>query len=114
VLRDVARQAADLRGELAERAPARRAVVAGQPGDLLGDAARVPLGQPREPLELGERQAERLADVADRAAAPVGGEAGDERRVLAADALGYRDYQLLGDVAGHDEVVGGHAAHLVV
>ena len=46
------------------------------------------VGDAREPLELAERQAERLADVADRAAAAVGGEARDERGMLAAVALG--------------------------
>ena len=49
--------------------------LAGQPLDLLGDAVRVPLGDAREPLELGGGQAERLADVADRAARVVGREA---------------------------------------
>ena len=79
------------RAELAERAPARRAELRARVRellDLLGDAARVPLGQPREPLELGVRQAERLAEVADRAARVVGREGRDERGVLAAVALG--------------------------
>ena len=59
--------------------------VPGHAVELVGDARRVPaVGDAREPLELGERQAERLADVADRAAAAVGGEARDERRMLAA------------------------------
>ena len=58
-------------------------------GELLGDAARVPaVGDAGEPLELAEREAERLADVADRAARAVGGEAGDESGVLAAVVLG--------------------------
>ena len=78
VLRDVARQAGDLaaeppnarqRGEWSLRA--RRGA-----RDLVGDALRVPaVREPREPLEVGERQAERLADVADRAARAVGREA---------------------------------------
>ena len=75
----------------------------------LGDAGRVPaVGDAGEPLELGEREAERLADVADRAAAPVGREGGDERGVLAAVALGDGDDQLLADVAREVEVDVGH------
>ena len=105
MLGDVPRQAGDLVRELAERSPARRSAwFAGEPFDLLGDAARVPLGDAREPLELGERQAERLADVADRAARAVGREGGDERGVLAAVALGDADDQLLADVAREVEV----------
>ncbi len=83
-------------------------MVAGQALDLLGDAVRVALGDPREPLELGERQPERLAEVADRAARVVGGEAGDERGVLVPVALGHAHDQLLADVAREVEVdVGG-------
>ena len=109
VLRDVARQAGDLGRQLGERAPARRerrcARASGSSGELLGDALRVPaVGDAREPLELGERQPERLADVADRAARAVGGEARDERGVLAAVALGDPDDQLLADVAREVEV----------
>ena len=82
----------------------------GSSAELLGDALRVPaVGEPREPLELGERQAERLADVADRAARAVGGEARDERGVLAAVALGDGDDQLLADVAREVEVDVGDA-----
>ena len=103
--RDVARQAGDLARQLAERVPARPGVRARDAVELLGDAARVPaVGDAREPLELAERQAERLADVADRAAAAVGREARDERGVLAAVALGDGDDQLLADLAREVEV----------
>ena len=92
VLRDVAREARDLAREPGERAPAPRlelALAVGKPRDLLPDPARVPaVGEPGEPLELGEREPERLADVADRAARAVRREARDERRVLAPVALG--------------------------
>src|SRR5439155_10974866 len=95
VLADVAREARDLPAELRKCTPARRGELAldvGEQLELLGDALRVPaVGDAREPLELGVREAERLADVADRAAAPVRGEARDERRVLAAVALGDGD-----------------------
>ena len=107
VLRDVARQAADLAAEPGERAPARRralGVGVRQLRQLLADAVRVAVGQAREPFELAERQSERLAHVADRAARVVGREARDERRVLAAVALADRDDQLLADVAREVEV----------
>ena len=115
MLADVARQAGDLVRQLAERLPARAGVRPGHAVELLADACRVPaVGDAREPLELGERQAERLADVADRAAAAVGGEARDERGVLAAVALGDADDQLLADVAREVEVDVGDGDHLVV
>ena len=81
---------------------------------LLADAVRVAVGEAREPLELAERQAERLADVADRAARAVGREARDERRVLAAVALADRDDQLLADVAREVEVDVRHRGELAV
>ena len=91
------------------------ACAAGHAVELLGDAGCVPaVGDAREPLELAEREAERLADVADRAAAAVGGEAGDERGVLAAVALGDGDDQLLADVAREVEVDVGDGRELVV
>src|SRR5204863_5985575 len=88
VLRDVAREAGDLAAELAEGPPARRRELRDrvrERRELLADAARVPaVGDARKPLEVGEREPERLADVADRAPRAVGREARDERRVLAA------------------------------
>ena len=108
MLRDVARQAGDLVAELGERAPARReqlAVGVGEQLQLLGDALRVPaVRDARDPLELRVRKAERLADVADRAARAVRRERCDERGVLAAVALGDGDDQLLADVAREVEV----------
>ena len=83
--------------------------------ELLGDALRIPaVRDAGEPLELGERQPERLADVPDRAARAVGGEARDERGVLAAVAVGDRDDQLLADVAREVEVDVGHRHELAV
>ncbi len=118
VLRDVARQAGDLRAALGERAPAGREQLAlgvGKRREILRHLLRVPaLRDLREPLELRVREAERLADVADRAARPVRRERGDERGVLAPVALGDADDQLLADVAREVEVDVGHAAHLVV
>ena len=102
VLRDVARQAGDLRAQLGERAPARRGELlrrVRQQRHLLGDACRVPaVGELRQPLELRERKTERLADVADRAARAIRGEARDERGMLAPVLLGDADDQLLADV----------------
>ncbi len=112
MLRDVARETGDLVCELGEGAPARREqppLGLGQERELLGDLLRVPaVGDPRDPLQLCERKAERLADVPDRAAGAVGGEARDERCVLAAVALGDADDQLLADIAREVEVDVGH------
>ena len=106
------------RAALDERAPARREQLplgVGERRELLRDLLRVPaLGELREPLELGLREAERLAHVADRAARAIRRERRDERRVLAAVALGDADDQLLADVAREVEVDVGDAAHLVV
>ena len=107
VLRDVARKAGDFPREHGEGAPARRAALrldVGKPADLLGDALRASVGDARESLELGERQPERLAEIADRPARAVGGEARDEGGVLVPVALGERDDQLLADVAREVEV----------
>ena len=72
---------------------------------LLGDARGIPpVGEPGKPLELRLRQPERLADVADRTARTVGGEARDESGVLVAVPLRDGDDQLLADVAGKVEV----------
>ena len=72
VLRDVPWQAGDLRAQLCERTPARRRQLlrgVGEHEHFLADAGGVPaVGELCEPLEVGERQAERLADVADCAA----------------------------------------------
>ena len=118
VLRDVAREPGDLVCQLGEGAPARREqppLGLGQERELLGDLLRVPaVGDPRDPLQLGEREAERLADIPDRAAGTVGGEARDERCVLAAVALGDADDQLLADVAREVEVDVGHRDQLAV
>ena len=118
VLRDVARQPCDLARQLGEGAPARREqppLGLGEQGELLGHPGRVPaVGDAREPFQLGERQPERLADVTDRAARPVGREAGDERGVLAPVALGDAEDQLLADVAREVEVDVRHRHQLAV
>ena len=71
-------------------------------------------GDPREPFELGERQAERLAEVTDGPARSVGRETRDERGVLVPVALGELDDQLLADVAREVEVDVGHRVQLAV
>ena len=115
VLGEVARQPGDLVGQLAEGLPARAGVGAGHVLELGGDTGCLPaVGDAGEPLELGEREPERLADVADRAAAAVGREGRDERGVLAAVALGDGDDQLLADVPREVEVDVGHRDELVV
>ena len=118
VLRDVAREPRDLRGEEAERAPALREelpVGVGELRDLVRDPFCAPaVGDASEPFELGVRQPERLAHVADRAARAVGREARDERRVLVPVALGDPDDELLADVAREVEVDVGHRRELLV
>jgi len=72
---------------------------------LLAHFAGVPaVGDAREPLQLGLRKAERLADVADGAAGAVGGEARHERRVLAAVAPRDGDDPPLPDIPREVEV----------
>ena len=118
VLGDVTRQPGDLPGEELERAPALREELplrVGERRDLVCDALGVPaVGHAGEPLELGLRQPERLADVADRAARAVRREARDERGVLVPVALGDADDQLLADVAREVEVDVRHRRELVV
>ena len=117
MLRDVAREPADLGAELAERAPAGRGelrVRIGQRRQLVPDAPGVAVRQARQPFELAEGQAERLAQVADRAARVIGREAGDERGMLAAVLLRHRHDQLLADVAREVEVDVGDGLELAV
>ena len=118
VLGDVTRQPRDLRGQELERAPALREELllgVGECRDLVRDPLGVPaVGHAGEPLELGLRQPERLADVADRAARAVRRKARDERGVLVAVALGDADDQLLADVAREVEVDVRHRRELVV
>ena len=94
VLRDVPRQARNLLGQELKGAPALRGELAlgiGERGDLIRDALRVPaVRDPCEPLELGVRQAKRLADIANRTPRAIRREAGHERCVLVAVALGDR------------------------
>ena len=118
MLRGVPRQSRDLAGEEAERPPALREELllrVGERRDLVRDPLRVPaVGHPREPLEFGVRQPERLPDVPDRAAGAVRREARDERGVLVPVALGDADDQLLADVPGEVEVDVRHGDELPV
>ena len=103
----------------AKRPPARREQPAARASGSAASSSATLVGVPAvgdagEPLELGERQPERLADVADRAARAVGGEARDERGVLAPVALGDADDQLLADVAREVEVDVRHRRQLAV
>ena len=109
VLGDVPRQPADLVRELAERSPAGGGVVSGEP---FATSSATRCGFPSvtraSRSSSANGQAERLAEVADRAARVVGREGGDERGVLAAVPLGDPDDQLLADVAREVEVDVGH------
>ena len=119
VLREVARDADQLRHDLGEFAPAARAgavlelrVVRQLPLDPVGAFMRP--GAAGEAVEFGLGQSERLAGVADRAARAVGGEAGHERGVLAAPAGVDALDQLGADVAREVEVDVGQRVHLLV
>src|SRR4030095_8919289 len=88
---------------------------AGHETELLDNAPRVPaVRDSREPLELAEREAQRLADGADRSSCAVGRAAGDERGVLPAVAVGDRDDQLLANVARKVEIDVGDGVELAV
>jgi len=109
------RQAGDLVGQLAKGIPAWPAVRTGHALELLADPGRIPaVGDTSQALELCEGKPERLADVANRATRAIGGEAGDERGVLAAVPLGDADDQPLTDVPGKIEVDVWDRGHLVV
>ena len=116
VLRDVARQAGDLarrarRGRASAGAELRLAV--GEPPISSATRFGFPSVTRASRSSSANGRPERLADVADRAARAVGREAGDERGVLAAVALGDGDDQLLADVAREVEVDVGHRVELV-
>ncbi len=118
VLREVARQAGDLAAEVRERA---EAAVVGALADavhlreLLAHALGTPaVGAPRQPLEVGRRQPQRLAELADGAARAIGRERRDQRAALAAEAIVHRQDQLLADVAREVEVDVGHGCQLAV
>ena len=102
----------------ASASPARRA--GPQPAERLlhplpGIAARfVDVHGPREPLHLAERQPQRLAEVSDRPARPIGGEGRDQRRTLRSIALVHPRDQLLPNVAGEVEVDVGDLGELLV
>ena len=114
----MARQAGDLAGQRAKGAPAARGQLllrVREAGEVVGDRLGAPaVSDAGEPFEVGVRQAERLADVADGAARPVGREGGDERRVLAAVALGDGDDQSGADVPREVEVDVGDRRQLTV
>ncbi len=67
-------------------------------------AHRPRLGPARDPLELTRREAEHLAELADRAARPERRERGDQRRALAPVALVHARDQDLADVAREVEI----------
>ena len=118
VLGGVAGQAERLAAEAGERAPALglRALLADRRPDVALDrlGVAIDVDHPRDALDLPRRQAERLAEVADRAARAVGGEGGDEGRAVGAVALVDAGDQLLADVAREVEVDVGDRGDLLV
>ncbi len=118
VLGEVPRQPGDLarqRRQRPEAAVAGALGEAGQLGDLALDVGRVPaVGGGGEPRDVGGGQAEHLAELADRAARPVGGERADQRRVPVAVALVHAQDQAGADVAREVEVDVGHRRQLLV
>ncbi len=118
VLGEVTRQPPGLAGQPRQAAPARRR--GPRRTDRLGDvalhlvAARVHVGDLGDALDLARRQAERLGEVANRAARAIAGEGGDQRRPLAAVAIVDARDQLLADVTREVEVDVGHLGDVVV
>ena len=118
VLGGVAREPPRLARQAGKRPPARRR------GPLRADRLRhvrsdrlgavEHVDRAGHPLDLARRQAERLAEVADRAARPVAGERRDQRRALRAVALVDAGDQLLADVAREVEVDVGRLGDLLV
>ena len=107
VLAEMARQAVGLGGQLVQPAPAAfgLAALAQRHGDVLVDGLRRErLRGARDPLDLPRRQPQGLAQLADRAARPVGRKRRDERRPLRPEALVHPRDQHRADVAREVEV----------
>jgi hypothetical protein len=113
------------RGGAAARAPRRRAWPATPSGlrpallaqrdlDVLADRVGPRLRPARDALDLARRQAERLAELADRPARLVGRERGDERGAVAAVALVHAREQDRAHVAREVEVDVGQRGDLLV
>ena len=118
VLREVAGEAGDLPAEVRERPEA--AVVGALAhavglGELLTHAlGAVAVGAACEAIEIGRREAQRLAELADGAARAVGRERRDQRAALAPEAVVHRQDQLLPDVAREVEVDVGHCGQFMI
>jgi hypothetical protein len=112
VLGGVSRQAHDLRGEPGKHPPATgTCALVPEYGLHLGlelPGVAVVAECLRDPVDLLRRQAERLAEIADRPLRSVGREGRHQRRVLMAIALVDAGDQDLPDVAGEVEVDVGH------
>ena len=119
VLREVAREAGDLarqrrrgRGSAGRRRARRRPAARRSSSPTCGGVPAV--GRGGQPRDVARRQAERLAELADGAARPVGGEGADERGLPRAVALVHAHDQPLADVAREVEVDVGDARELLV
>ena len=117
VLGEVAGQAVRLLGQRAQPAPAALGFATGpqRGGDVAVDVLPVPaLRAARDALDLPRRQAERLAQLADRAARAEGREGGHERGAIAPEALVHARDEDLAHVAREVEVDVGQRRDLLV
>ena len=118
VLGHVPGQPRDLRQQLGQRPPPLGARPQ-PPQGLLHPLPRIParlvdVDGAREPLNLSRWQSQRLAQVTDRTARPVGGEGRDQRRALRPVPLVHPRDQLLADVPGEVEVDVRYLGQLLV
>ena len=115
VLGEVAGQAVGLVAQARQPAPAPALLLAEAVGDVALHLVRRPrLGAARHALELPRREAEDLAELADRPARAEGRERRHQRRVLAPVALVHARDQDLADVAREVEVDVGQRGQLLV
>ena len=119
VLGEVAGEVVGVPGQLDQLPPAGgvdEGAELGGPLHLLLEraAGAVALAELGQAVELDRGQAQRLAQVADRASDPVAGDGGDQRRAVPPPALVHALDQPLPDVPGEVEVDVGKAVHLLV
>src|ERR1700741_1260172 len=111
----MAGQAVGLSGQPGQPGPPPGQALATGALNILAHLAGIPaFATAGHPLDLSGRQPERLAELANRPARPVGGKGGDERRALAPIALVDTRDELLPDVPREVEVDVRQRGQLVV